>query len=261
MMSADLVMGYDVAVGTPAACVAEIVAGLDRAGSRRWLACINPHSYVMARRDPEFDAALRHADCLIPDGMGMVMASRVLNRAVRSRITGPEVFLGLHAALQARGGGSVFFLGGHETTLKKIRSRMAADYPFVRVAGTFSPPIRDRFSAEETGAMIRAVNDARPDVVWVGLTAPKQEKWIAANLSRLDARFVGAVGAAFDFYAGVVKPPPRIVQGAGLGWLYRLAQQPRRLWRRTFSSAPIFFWHLTRTRIGGSPYSLIDRKA
>jgi N-acetylglucosaminyldiphosphoundecaprenol N-acetyl-beta-D-mannosaminyltransferase len=253
MMSADRVMGYDVAVGTAGACVAGIVDGLDRFGTPRWLACINPHSYVVARRDPDFDAALRRADWLIPDGIGMVVASRVLNRAVHSRVTGPEVFQGVHAALQARGGGSVFFLGGHETTLEKIRARMAADYPVVRVAGMFSPPIRDRFSADETDAMVRAVNDARPDAVWVGLTAPKQEKWIAANISRLDTGFVGAVGAAFDFYAGVVKPPPRIVQDAGLGWLYRLAQEPRRLWRRTAVSTPIFFWHLARALIRGTP--------
>jgi N-acetylglucosaminyldiphosphoundecaprenol N-acetyl-beta-D-mannosaminyltransferase len=143
----------------------------------------------------------------------------------------------------------VFFLGASEETLALIRARMAVDYPAIRVAGTYSPPFKPEYSAAELDEMITAVNAARPDVLWVGMTAPKQEKWIFQNLHRLDVKFAGAVGAVFDFYVGKVKRSHPAFQELGLEWLPRLLRQPVRLWRRTFVSAPIFVWHVVRQAV------------
>ena len=164
-------------------------------------------------------------------------------------MTGSDVFEGLHARMNARKGMSVFFLGASDVTLAKICARMAQDYPDIRVAGTYSPPFKPEYSAAELDEMITAVNAARPDVLWVGMTAPKQEKWIFQNLHRLDVKFAGAVGAVFDFYVGTVKRSHPAFQELGLEWLPRLLRQPVRLWRRTFVSAPIFVWHVVRQAV------------
>ncbi|MBK7991242.1 MAG: WecB/TagA/CpsF family glycosyltransferase [Comamonadaceae bacterium] len=214
--------------------------------NRAWLACLNPHSYAVALEDQAFLEALRSADWLIPDGVGVVLAGRLLGASIPERVTGSDIFYGLHQRMNAAGGFSVFFLGASEETQALIRARMAVDYPAIRVAGTYSPPFKPEYSAAELDEMITAVNLARPDVLWVGMTAPKQEKWIFQNLHRLDVKFAGAVGAVFDFYVGKVKRSHPAFQDMGLEWLPRLLRQPVRLWRRTFVSAPIFVWHVVR---------------
>lgn len=125
---------------------------------------------------------------------------------------------------------------------------MAQDFPNIELAGAYSPPFKPEYTRAELDEMIAAVNAVEPDVLWVGMTAPKQEKWIYDNLSMLDVKFVGAIGAVFDFYTGRVKRAHPIFQKLGLEWLPRLLQQPRRLWRRMFISAPIFLWHLLKQK-------------
>lgn len=252
------VLGYRVSTGALDACVAEIVAHLEEKSDQRWLACINPHSYVVSLGDRGFADALHDAHWLLPDGIGVVYASRILGGSIKKRVTGPDVFDALHDSLNRKGGASVFFLGGSEQTLDLVRRRFESDFPRLRFAGSYSPPVRPRFSEEETAAMVEAVNAAAPDVLWVALTAPKQEKWIHENRHRLRVPFIGAIGAALDFYAGMVHRPPRAVQDFGLDWLFRLVQQPRRLWRRTFISAPVFVWHVLRARLG-RPASAVGR--
>lgn len=209
-----------------------------------WLACLNPHSYTVALQDEVFNGALMDAEWLVPDGSGVVLASRILGGRMLERVTGSDVFYGLHQRMDAVGGMSVFFLGATEDTLAAICLRMARDFPAIRVAGTYSPPFKPCHSDEEVSEMIDAVNAASPDVLWVGMTAPKQEKWIYENRTRLNVKFAGAIGAAFDFYAGRVKRAHPVFQQLGLEWLPRLIQQPGRLWRRMFVSAPIFLWHV-----------------
>jgi len=216
----------------------------------RWLACANPHSLEVARGDAAFAAALHAADILVPDGVGMVLASRILGGRIRARVTGSDIFLGLNAALSARGGTSCFFLGSTDENLAAIREKMAADFPGVRVAGVYSPPFRDEFTAEDDAAMAAAVNAAAPDVLWVGMTAPKQEKWLHRNLARLETvRFAAAVGAVFDFYTGRVKRSHPAFRRLGLEWLPRLLRQPRRLWRRNFVSNPAFMIRVVLERM------------
>lgn len=244
-------LGYRVEARQLDACMVEILSWVRAGGRCRWLACMNPHSYVVARGDPAFASALRSADWLVPDGVGIVLASRILGGRISDRITGSDVFEGLHRRLDEAGGGRVFFLGASESTLVAIRERMARDHPSIEVVGTCSPPFRPAYSPAEVDAMVAAVNAASPDVLWVGLTAPKQEKWLHANAPRLEAPFAAAVGAVFDFYAGRVKRSHPWFQRAGLEWLPRLLQEPRRLWRRMLVSAPLFLLDVARARLRG----------
>lgn len=248
------ILGYEVDVFSAETCADSIFNVLSANPGRErhcaWLACLNPHSYAVALGDALFTQALKDADWLVADGVGVVMASRMLSGRIPERVTGSDVFFGLHQRMNAAGGMSVFFLGATEETLNLIRERMAEDYPGIRIAGTFSPPFKSSYSFEELDEMITAVNAAAPDALWVGMTAPKQEKWIYQHRSRLNVKFAGAVGAVFDFYTGRVKRSHPVFQRLGLEWLPRLVQQPGRLWRRMFVSAPVFLWHVVLARLG-----------
>jgi N-acetylglucosaminyldiphosphoundecaprenol N-acetyl-beta-D-mannosaminyltransferase len=231
-------------------CVQAITEWVSSGDHCRWLACLNPHSYVVACDDRAFSTALHNADWLIPDGAGIVLASKILGGTIRVRVTGSDIFWGLHKALNRQGGVSVFFLGSTEGTLAMIVEKMARDFPNIRVAGTYSPPYKSEFSEEDNRLMVAAVNQARPDVLWVGLTAPKQEKWIYQNREQLDAKFIAAVGAVFDFYTGKVNRSHPLFQKLGLEWLPRLLQEPRRLFRRNFISSPLFLLRVFARKFG-----------
>ncbi len=242
------ILGYDVNIATAEECADKIFHSV-RAAERTWLACFNPHSYAMALKDKTFSRALESADWLVPDGSGVVLASRFLGGRITARVTGSDVFAGLHRRMNAEADMSVFFLGSTEGTLTLIRQRMAREYPRIRVTGVYSPPFKDVYSPTEINEMIDAVNAAAPDVLWVGMTAPKQEKFIFENRARLNVKFVAAVGAVFDFYAGNIRRDEDswFVKNH-LEWLPRLVQEPRRLWQRTFISAPIFVWMVMKQK-------------
>ena len=243
------ILGYNVNVLSVDACADQLFQSL-QSGERTWLACFNPHSYTVALKDKVFARALKDADWLVPDGAGVVLASRLLGGSISERVTGSDVFASLHNRMNAAGLVRVFFLGSTKETLELIKQRMARDYPAIKVAGTFSPPFKDVYSSAEVSEMVKAINSAAPDVLWVGLSAPKQEKFIFENRARLNVKLVAAVGAVFDFYSGNVKRSHPVFQRLGLEWLPRLIQEPRRLWRRMFVSAPVFVWHIIKQRVG-----------
>ncbi len=243
-------MGYRVRRDGVEPCVSEIMQSFDQEGRCKWLACLNPHSYVVAKNNSDFQAALKASDWLIPDGAGIMLASRILGTGIKMRITGPDIFYALHDRLQETGGYSVFFLGSSDETLAEIERRMCRDWPDIKLAGTYAPPFKHRFSDQDVADMVERINRARPDVLWVGMTAPKQEEWIYRALPKLDVRFAGAVGAIFDFYAGKIKRSHSLFIRLGLEWLPRLLREPRRLWRRTMISAPTFMWHVLLARFG-----------
>ena len=233
-------MGYLVEASPREMCLAEMLDVID--GDQRecrWMACLNVHSYVVAKDDVAFGKALRSANWLVPDGIAMVWSSRMMGRQIAERITGPDVFDGIMTALNQRGG-SVFFLGSTEHNLSQISKRLTKDYPNVRLAGTYSPPFNPKFTDAELNAMVNAVAGSGADVLWVGMTAPKQEKWIAANYQRLPVKYAGAIGAVFDFYSGQLQRANPRIQKLGLEWLHRLIMQPRRHWRRIAYSIPRF---------------------
>lgn len=246
----QMAMGYEVECGTLENCLEEIATAIN-AGRRdcKWMACLNVHSYVVAKEDEAFDAALRSADWLVPDGIGLVMAGRMMGSKISNRITGPDIFQGVMSALNDRSG-SVFFLGSTDETLRSIALRVRTDYPGLRLAGTYSPPFKPEFNESDMDAMVAAVAASGADVLWVGMTAPKQEKWIAANRERLPVVFAGAIGAVFDFYSGNLKRSPRLVQKLHLEWLHRLVMQPRRHWRRIAYSIPKFLYDMMLERAG-----------
>jgi N-acetylglucosaminyldiphosphoundecaprenol N-acetyl-beta-D-mannosaminyltransferase len=212
------------------------------------VACANPHSLVVAREDREFAAALRSSTLLLPDGIGIVLAGRMLGRPFPERVAGYEFFATLTRRLDDAGGARYFFLGSTPEVLARIEARIAKEHCAMTVAGTCSPAYRDVFTAADDEEMVRAVNAAAPDVLWVGMTAPKQEKWIERNRSRLQVPLVVGIGAVFDFYAGTRPRAPQWVCDAGLEWLPRLVREPRRLWRRSVVSAPAFVFEVLREK-------------
>jgi N-acetylglucosaminyldiphosphoundecaprenol N-acetyl-beta-D-mannosaminyltransferase len=209
-------------------------------------ACANPHSLVVAHADAEFRDALERATAVVADGVGCTWAARLAGISVGPRITGSDFFVSVMTALN-RTGGRAFFFGSRDEVLAKLIARAAHNFPRVDLA-TLSPPFRP-WSAEENDAMAETICQFKPDVLWVGMTAPKQEKWVAANAARLQVPVIGSIGAVFDYYAGVTPRAPQWICGLGLEWLYRLPREPRRLWRRTLVSAPLFLWLVFRERV------------
>jgi N-acetylglucosaminyldiphosphoundecaprenol N-acetyl-beta-D-mannosaminyltransferase len=246
------IAGHDVCTLSRDRCIAEMTAWVEKGNHAKYFACANPHAISVAAQQDAFKAALAAADWLTPDGVGVVIASRLLGGRIRERVTGSDVFSGLSRSLSERGGFTAFFLGSTEKTLAAIEKRHAEVFPGLKIAGMLSPPFAPKFSVEQTNSMLEAVNRVRPDVLWVGMTAPKQELWIHENLARLDVRFVGAVGAVFDFFAGTVERPGHLYQQLGVEWLGRLIAEPRRLWQRTIISVPRFLWLVTKHRALGS---------
>ncbi len=244
------ILGFPITTMSKAECISTVRPWLDNGVARRYFVCANPHSLEVARADTLFARALREADLLVPDGVGIVMASKMLGGSIKERVTGSDIFMGLSSLLNhdASGKHRYFFLGSAEGTLEKIRQKMAADFPNIVICGTYSPPFRDEFSEEENQLMAEAVNNAKPDVLWVSMTAPKQEKWIHRNRHRLNVAFIGAIGAVFDFYTGNVRRSHPFFQKLGLEWLPRLLREPRRLWRRNFISNPSFLFRILHSR-------------
>jgi len=216
-------------------------------GVKGVVATLNPHSYVIARRDVQFREALMEADLLIPDGTGIQLAAKVLRGRRIEKIAGSDLHEVIIDTLGKRGG-SCFYLGSSEETLRKIRERLAAEHPSLRV-GTYSPPFREVFTEEENRVMITAVNSFAPEALFVGMTAPKQEKWVHEHRDMLSAPLICPVGAVFDFYAGTVRRSGEFWIRMGLEWLPRLLREPKRLWRRNFISTPLFLFYLVREKI------------
>jgi N-acetylglucosaminyldiphosphoundecaprenol N-acetyl-beta-D-mannosaminyltransferase len=202
-------------------------------------ACANPHSLVTARNDAAFREALEATDAVVADGVGCRWGAMLSGVALGPRITGFDFFSAMMASLDGARG-RAFFFGSSDTSLQLIRQRSSRDFPHVTV-GTLSPPF-GCWPEEENERMLEEIRAFRPDVLWVGMTAPKQEKWVASHAGALPVPVVASIGAVFDYYAGVVYRAPAWICRLGLEWLYRLPREPKRLWRRTFISAPAFLW-------------------
>lgn len=216
-------------------------------GEKLLINTINPHSYCVAKTDSDFDESLSKCDILIPDGVGIVIGYKLLYGKTIRKISGYDLHLHyLNLVNQKRG--KVFYLGASEDTLKLIKEKVATQYPFVEVA-SYSPPYKSTFTNEESRQMVEIVNDYQPDVLFVGMTAPKQEKWAFKYKNQLDTKVICSIGAVFDFYAGTVKRPSKIWIDLGLEWFPRLLREPKRLWRRTFISTPAYMMDIFSSKI------------
>lgn len=204
--------------------------GFLQTGSRSLVNTINQYSYIIAEKDPEFKKALQDADVLLPDGIGVVVAARLIEGKKIKKIAGADLHHYLLERLQLEGG-SCFYLGSSEKTLAAIKTRLDTDFPAVK-SGFYSPPYKSQFTEEDNSRMIEAVNVFKPDVLFVGMTAPKQEKWSHDHRERLDANVICSIGAVFDFYAGTVERPAKIWVNMGLEWFMRLLKEPKRMSKR-----------------------------
>ena len=210
---------------------------------------INPHSYCLSRYDRIFNEALNSSDILLPDGTGIVLAARILNNQSITKIAGADIhqYLLQQANLKNE---KVFYLGASQSTLKLIESKIKKQYPNITVS-SFSPPYKPQFTKSETAQMLEKVNDFKPDILFVGMTAPKQEKWVFANKEDINANTIVSIGAVFDFYAGNIKRSSGFWISIGLEWLPRFLKEPKRLERRNLVSTPKFLVEILWFKIFG----------
>lgn len=207
---------------------------------------INQYSYCIAEEDPEFKKALLQSDVLLPDGMAIVSAVQLQTGKKIKKIAGADIHLHLLNDLNKKAG-SCFYLGASESTLAKIKERLAIEFPNIEVA-TYSPPFKSHFSKLENKEMIDVINAFAPDVVFVGMTAPKQEKWAFNHKTQLKTKTICAIGAVFDFYAGTVERPSSFWINLKLEWLIRLVKEPKRMWKRYLYYGPVFIGYMLQNK-------------
>lgn len=240
------ILGVRIGAGTLTELVSAAQAAIAARNGSFIFACANPHSLVVAQQDSQFREALESASAVVADGVGCKWASALAGVSVGPRITGSDFFVSIMAQLN-RTSGRAFLFGSSERVLAQLTERVRAEFPRVQVR-SLSPPFKPWTEAENR-QMIGEIRAFNPDVLWVGMTAPKQEKWVAANRKQLHVPVIGSIGAVFDYYAGVTQRAPQWICNLGLEWLYRLPREPKRLWRRTFVSAPVFLWSVLLERL------------
>ena len=196
------------------------------------------HGVIESQRDENLLRIHNAAGLVAPDGMPLVWLSRLQGRRQAERVYGPDLMLAL-CERSVLSGYRHFLYGASEDTLEKLAINLQQRCPGLRIVGKYSPPFRP-LTDEEDEEVVRTINEAKPDIVWVGLSTPKQEHWMASHVHRLTAPVLLGVGAAFDFHAGVKKQAPRWMQRSGLEWLFRLATEPRRLGPRYLVNNPLF---------------------
>ncbi|MDP9378166.1 MAG: WecB/TagA/CpsF family glycosyltransferase [Actinomycetota bacterium] len=207
---------------------------------RRGYVCVSAvHTVMAAQEDRQLRAAVLSADLTVPDGQPLVWALNALGHSLKSRVYGPDL-MWKACARAARNGTRFFFYGGRDPeALQTLVSRLEAAHPGLQIAGNYCPPFR-ALTPEEECEVIDQIERSGAHVVWVGIGVPKQEKWMATMRPRLNTPVLVGVGAAFDFHAGLVPQAPDWMQERGLEWLFRLKQEPRRLWKRYLRYNPAF---------------------
>lgn len=232
------IMGVRIAVTDMETTVRRIEEHLDD-WRGEYICVANVHTTVTAHDDPSYRAVQNGAVMALPDGGPLSQYSRRKGFAQAARVTGPDLMKEMLRE-SAQKHYRHYFYGSTQETLDILREKITRNYPGAVIAGMVSPPFRP-LTEEEDAAAVAAINEARPDFVWVGLGAPKQERWMAAHQGRVHALMLG-VGAAFDYEAGNIRRAPRWMQRCNLEWLYRLLQDPKRLFKRYFFTNTKFLW-------------------
>ncbi len=228
-------------VGVSAITMADALAMIDRwiaTGTHRYVCVTGVHGVMESQADPELRDIHNRAGLVTPDGMPLVWLSRLRGHRHVERVYGPDLMLAL-CAVSVSKHYRHFFYGGAAGVPERLAMRLQERFPELEVAGTWSPPFGETTPAEERSTIER-INALNPDIVWVGLSTPKQERWMARHVGHLGATTLIGVGAAFDFHAGLKRQAPRWMQRSGLEWLFRLGTEPRRLWRRYLMNNPRF---------------------
>jgi len=208
---------------------------------------INQYSFCIAKKDKNFKAALLGSDILLPDGEAVVAGVKLLKGEKINKIAGADMHLYLLQELNKKGG-SCFYLGSSDDTLSKIKERVAIEFPNIRV-GTHSPAYHIEFGQNKMSKKVAEVNAFHPDVLFVGMTAPKQEKWAHAHKEFLDVKIICSIGAVFDFYAGTVARPSQFWIDLKLEWFIRLLKEPKRMWKRYLYYGPVFVGAVLREKL------------
>jgi len=216
------------------AAVAEAV----RTRRKGYICVTGVHGVMEAQDDPAFRSILNGAFLCTPDGMPMVWMGRLQGHREMRRVYGPDLMLDV-CAWSETSGCRHFFYGGAPGVAGLLAEKLQARFPRLAVVGCYTPPFRP-LNAQEEAELQAQIRAARPDILWVGLSTPKQERFMAEYLSKLDVTLMVGVGAAFDFHAGRVSQAPRWMQRSGLEWFYRLCCEPRRLWKRYLRNNPLF---------------------
>lgn len=218
------------------------VQDLDRmiqSGTKHRVVCMTVNSIMSARGDQWLRSLYNKASLALPDGLPIIWASRILGEPVPGRAAGPDLLLAT-SAMAARRGYTCYFMGGGTGIAGRLADALRRRYPGLRVVGAYSPSYHEEFPPEVSARIVRRINAVNPDILWVGLGAPKQDRWIADNLERLSVRVAIGVGAAFEMYGGTAGRAPLWMQRTGLEWFFRFLREPRRLFRRYFIEGPPF---------------------
>ena len=247
------VLGVGISAINPDLAIAAIDEAI--AEKRKGYICVSDvHGVMVARRDEKFRCILNQSFLTTPDGMPLVWAGQLAGFAQVSRVYGPDLMLLLCDRGRAKGI-THFLYGGESGVAVELRRRLEERFPGLKIAGTYTPPFRPLEPAEEAD-LIHQVEAAKPDVIWVGISTPKQERFMAEYGARLNATLLIGVGAAFDFHTGRVRQAPKWIQRSGFEWLYRLSREPRRLWRRYLKNNPLFLMHSFLQVTGLKKYDL-----
>lgn len=212
------------------------------AQKRGYICVSGVHGVMEAQKDPEFLNILNHAFINTPDGMPMSWVGRLQGQSQMDRVFGPD-FMAAMCQLSAERGFRHFLYGGEPGVAELLKETLLRKFPGLRVVGTYTPPFRSLTAAEEEEVFAQ-VQAAKPHILWVGLSTPKQERFMAHYIDRLDVPLLVGVGAAFDYHTGRIRDCPRWVKRSGLQWLHRLLQDPKRLWKRYLRNNPAFVWNI-----------------
>lgn len=221
-------------------------------GERTFICTADVHALMASRADPALRQIYDAAAFVTPDGMPLVWYLRRHGFPQAKRVCGPDLMPAVIGAFEKQGFRH-FFYGTSEQTLQVLKAALEQRFPLIRIVGTYSPPYRD-LTPEEAAAVDRMLNDAAPDIIWVGLGAPKQDRWMADHRAALNAPVLIGVGAAFDMIAGTVRRAPGLLQRTGLEWTFRIAQEPRRLLKRYVVSNSKFALALIAEKLNPSPF-------
>lgn len=236
-------------------------ASIERAvsGREKIYVCVCPVSTIMeCKRNRMVLESVNSADLATPDGMAVVWIGRMRGYKKIRRVYGPELMREI-CGVSGKKGYRNYLYGSNQTTLDKLNMRLNKTYPGLVISGSFSPPFR-KLTAEEDKKIVNDINSSNPDIVWVGLGSPKQDLWMYEHREQVNAPVMIGVGAAFDFLAGVKPQAPRWIRNNGFEWLFRLATEPRRLWRRYLLDYPAFVCYLFIDSLSSSLYRQNQRK-
>jgi len=211
------------------------------------------HGVMESQTDEDIRKIHNQAGMVTPDGMPLVWLGRFNKHKNVNRVYGPDLMHEICEKYTAKGYRHYLY-GGNEGVPELLKSKLEEKFPGIKIVGTFSPPFR-ALSDEEDEKIIKMINNAKPDIVWVGLSTPKQERWMAKHVGRLEAPVLIGVGAAFDFHAGLKKQAPLWMQKSGFEWLFRLSTEPQRLWRRYLRNNPLFVFLIIRQIFGLKRYA------